>query len=187
MGGSRFFSIDWIVRDTGYTPARTVFLTSVDQSQYNYDINEYLEKDMLPPKFEPQPNDFGLLPLPYTVSALEDEERASATDLTGFRLDIHKLVVVGVPHVLQNNDQPSMNKSKAISFKQICCMVKNFNQLCLSFENTPSPEARSDSELPDEEMSLSGSQQSEGSDESSLSWSQPKYFVKDKYRRIFEP
>lgn len=187
MGGSRFFSIDWIVQDTGYTPARTVFLTSVDQSQYNYDINEYLEKDMLPPKFEPKPHDFGLLPLPYTVSGLEDEDGVGAADTTGFRLDIHKLVVIGVPHVLQNNDQPSMNKSKAISFKQICCMIKNFNQLCLSFENTPSPEARSDSECPDEELSPSSSQQSEGSEESSLSWSQPKYFVKEKYRRIFEP
>lgn len=126
---------------------------------------------MLPPKFEPKPHDFGLLPLPYTVSALDEDERGSATDTTGFRLDIHKLVVIGVPHVLQNNDQPSLNKSKAISFKQICCMIKNFNQLCLSFENTPSPEGRSDSELPDEEMSQSGSQPSEGSEESSMSWS----------------
>lgn len=66
-------------------------------------------------------------------------------------------------------------------------MIKNFNQLCLSFENTPSPEVHSDSESPDEEISLSGSQQSEGSEESSVSWTQPKYFVKEKYRRIFLP
>lgn len=127
MGGSRFFSIDRIVNDTGYTPAQTVFLTSVDQSQYNYDINEYLEKEVMPPKFEPKPHDFGLLPLPYTVSRLEQDTSSSSSNLKGFQLDLHKLVVIGVPHVLQNNDQPSMNKSKAMSFKHIYRMIKNFN------------------------------------------------------------
>jgi len=70
-GGSRSFSIDRIMHETSYTPAKTVFLTSVDQSQYNYDINEYLEKDAMPPAIEPKNHDFGLLPLPYTVRKIE--------------------------------------------------------------------------------------------------------------------
>ena len=42
---SRFFSIDKIMKDTGFTPASTMFMTSVDQTSYSYDVNEYLEKD----------------------------------------------------------------------------------------------------------------------------------------------
>ena len=61
------------MKETGFTPATTMFLTSVDQTAYNIDINEYLEKDQMPPEIEPKMDDFGLLPLPYTLN-LEDEE-----------------------------------------------------------------------------------------------------------------
>ena len=33
---------------------------------------------MVPPKVEPMPNDFGLLPLPYTVSKIDQEENSTA-------------------------------------------------------------------------------------------------------------
>jgi hypothetical protein len=46
--------LDKILKDTVYTASRTLFLTSVDQNQYNYDINEYLEKDEVPPAIEPK-------------------------------------------------------------------------------------------------------------------------------------
>lgn len=44
-GSTRYFAMDRIISDTGYTPTQTIFLTAVDQSQHNVDINEYLEKD----------------------------------------------------------------------------------------------------------------------------------------------
>lgn len=80
----------------------------------------------MPPKFEPKPHDFGLLPLPYTISK-EKDATTKYSSSHAFRLNLHKLVVIGVPHVLQNNDHPSLNKSKAISFKHIYRMIKNFN------------------------------------------------------------
>ena len=36
---------------------------------------------------------------------------------------------------MQNNDNPELNKTKAISFEHVQNMIKNFYQLCSSFES----------------------------------------------------
>lgn len=99
-------------------------------------------------------------------------------------------MVIGVPHVLQNNDHPSLNKSKAISFKHIYRTIKNFNQLCLSFENQPEPPdipVRQPDEEEDSE-SLYDSSVDDSDDEDTEPADRPtKYFVKEKYRRLYDP
>ena len=50
-------------------------------------------------------------------------------------MTFHKLVIIGVPHILPNNVQPSLNKAKSISFKHISSILKNFYELCLQFNN----------------------------------------------------
>jgi len=53
-------------------------------------------------------------------------------------MDFHKLVVVGVPHALQNNGVPSM-QGRAMSFKNIFNVLKNFLELCKSIEKAAQP------------------------------------------------
>ena len=162
------------MNETMYTPSKTVFLTSVDQSQYSFDINEYLDRDEMPPPINPRAHDCGLLPLPYTIDKDDPAEE-------GTRLNFHKLVIIGVPHVLQNNDQPHLNKAKAISFKHIYSMIKNFYQLCLSIEKTAN----------EQEITESGKIENEGSfsmEESSReSASSQEYRHNAKYSFLFAP
>ena len=60
----------------------------------------------MPPQIDPKMDDFGLLPLPYTLN-LEDED--SEIDNPNIlekeiKMDFHKLVIIGVPHMMPNND-----------------------------------------------------------------------------------
>lgn len=68
-------------------------------------------------------------------------------------MDFHKLVIIGVPHMMPNNDQPALNKPKAVSFKHITGMIKNFDQLCVSLEHAPAASSPTKS-LRDEEGSF---------------------------------
>lgn len=77
-----------------YSPARTLFVTSVDQSRQAFDVGDYLEKGASPPDFPPQADDFGLIPLPFTAT-----EHSKAYS---YELEFLKLVVLGVPHAGQS-------------------------------------------------------------------------------------
>jgi hypothetical protein len=55
----------------------------------------------MPPPVEPKLDDFGLLPMPFTLK--NEETPSTVEDASNFQLTFHKLVIVGVPHVLPNN------------------------------------------------------------------------------------
>ena len=76
-------------------------------------------------------------------------------------MEFHKIVIIGVPHMMPNNDQPALNKPKAVIFKHITGMIKNFDQLCVTLEHAPTASSPTKS-LRDEEGSF---------DEEESSWS----------------
>ena len=127
-GDGRFFSIDQILYDTGYTAAKTLFVASLDQQNAPpLDLSESLvDKGASALPQGPKPEDFGLLPLPYTLEECDGPSR--------FQMDFHKLVVLGVPHALQNSSGVMTRPAKAMSFKHICSVLKHFYELCESIQ-----------------------------------------------------
>jgi len=132
-GDGRFFSIDKILYDTGYTAAKTLFVASLDQQNVPpLDLSETLvDKGSTALGLRPRAEDFGLLPLPYSLVECDGPSR--------FRMDFHKLVVLGVPHAMQNSSGHVARPARTMSFKHICSVLKHFFELCQSIEKAAGP------------------------------------------------
>jgi hypothetical protein len=183
QGEGRFFSPDRILYETGYSAAKTLFVTPLEQTHAQpLDLNDTLDKGGTHPLQapDPAPQDFGLLPLPYTMPVREG--------LNSFRMDFHKLVVVGVPHAQQSSGSAQGGKARAMSFKHICSVLKNFHELCESIERA-ARQARKEAGSPRNGSaagsSAGGSESSD--DDSSYDDSDLEYAVKPKYRRLYDP
>jgi hypothetical protein len=48
-----------------------------------------------------------------------------------FELRFHKMIVVGFPHLMQNNDFSHHNKMRGVCFTHICRIIRDFIQLCI--------------------------------------------------------